>query len=491
MGVGLRESSSGSKRSRRSTARANNTKKGAIRDVRSLLVEDNKRVQNTASDKVKSDSKKDKQNGLVESVSAVDVELEDFCVTEEPEKVVEPKKVTKQEKVTKSDKTFNLFGKKSLNTAKEEKSVDKVPRRQKVADDGQEHVIDNNNAKVQIRHRRVPLPTEKVEEDNEGIKFAFTSNMESNSANIKSSTFDLEAIKDIDDDAFDSIDLDDGLTFDDDGNLIRKTELEQLQKHLDKNIIEFKNDGFLLEEDSEEAKNDEEQKSDFSVDKVGSYTGFDYCSEYEEDNIESESTESKNSEESSECEEHLAEPEEESLNVIQDISIKHNVRNNGKAKRDILAILEDATSKYTASVLSQRAADTLDDFTVYYNVDYDVENGELVKPASGNSLYMPNSHIYRKFKSVNWDESQEARVGMNEVIEIDLGCSFALPEGYGVEINGVEDIDSKFGLMLVRPRQVLSKFEAALPISVKCVGVTNSSYVAKKQPIIKCKIIKL
>ena len=141
MGVGLKESSSGSKRGRRSAARANSAKKSGIRDVRSLLVEDNKRVQNSASDKVKSGSRKERIKESVEPVSAVDVELEDFCVTEEPvveEPVVQEPVV--QEKAFKQEKSFGLFGKKSESVAKEEKPTAKTPRKQRVEDDGQEHV---------------------------------------------------------------------------------------------------------------------------------------------------------------------------------------------------------------------------------------------------------------------------------------------------------------------------------------------------------------
>lgn len=184
------------------------------------------------------------------------------------------KKVESSEKSEKIKKE-RLFASKNVEADLNKKEKATSTKKEKFVEENEtEQVIDNNNAKVQIRHRRVPLESEKKQEDSESVKFTFSTTDNSTATVDTTNDFDLNVFENIANGNFGQFDdnSEDDFVFDEDGNLVRKSTLEALKNHLDENIIEYKDEKEIaFAEVAAAINNGADEIEEFSTDRVGVY----------------------------------------------------------------------------------------------------------------------------------------------------------------------------------------------------------------------------
>lgn len=124
-------------------------------------------------------------------------------------------------------------------------------------------------------------------------------------------------------------------------------------------------------------------------------------------------------------------------------------------------------------------------------IELTVESPNVKAPINNNGLIeLYNSHIYKDGKPLPWDIRFEVQLKEDEELTVDTGVGIKLPNGFGIKIIPVENIESKFGLKVISSLDV-SRLEAqySLKFVVRSVGL--SSYIAKNQPLIRLKIFRI
>ena len=124
-------------------------------------------------------------------------------------------------------------------------------------------------------------------------------------------------------------------------------------------------------------------------------------------------------------------------------------------------------------------------------IELTVESPNVKAPINNKGLIeLYNSHIYKDGKPLPWDIRFEVQLKEDEELTIDTGVGIKLPNGFGIKIIPVENIESKFGLKVISSLDV-SRLEAqySLKFVVRSVGL--SSYIAKNQPLIRLKIFRI
>lgn len=124
-------------------------------------------------------------------------------------------------------------------------------------------------------------------------------------------------------------------------------------------------------------------------------------------------------------------------------------------------------------------------------IELTVESPNVKAPINNKGLIeLYNSHIYKDGKPLPWDIRFEAQLKEDEELTVDTGVGIKLPNGFGIKIIPVENIESKFGLKVISSLDV-SRLEAqySLKFVVRSVGL--SSYIAKNQPLIRLKIFRI
>lgn len=124
-------------------------------------------------------------------------------------------------------------------------------------------------------------------------------------------------------------------------------------------------------------------------------------------------------------------------------------------------------------------------------IELNVESPNVKAPVNNNGLIeLYNSHIYKDGKPLPWDIRFEVQLKEDEELTVDTGVGIKLPNGFGIKIIPVENIESKFGLKVISSLDV-SRLEAqySLKFVVRSVGL--SSYIAKNQPLIRLKIFRI
>lgn len=105
-----------------------------------------------------------------------------------------------------------------------------------------------------------------------------------------------------------------------------------------------------------------------------------------------------------------------------------------------------------------------------------------------HSLILPLDKVYLGGRAKEWNRVDEVNIPMDSEVEIDLGISVIMPDNVVLEINGVPELTSKFGLALKEPIR-LRRQEAIFPIVVKAVAVDDLAYVQKHQSLFRAQII--
>ena len=124
-------------------------------------------------------------------------------------------------------------------------------------------------------------------------------------------------------------------------------------------------------------------------------------------------------------------------------------------------------------------------------IELTVESPNVKAPINNNGLIeLYNSHIYKDGKPLPWDIRFEVQLKEDEELTVDTGVGIKLPNGFGIKIIPVENIESKFGLKVISSLDV-SRLEAhySLKFVIRSVGL--SSYIAKNQPLIRLKIFRI
>lgn len=124
-------------------------------------------------------------------------------------------------------------------------------------------------------------------------------------------------------------------------------------------------------------------------------------------------------------------------------------------------------------------------------IELNVESPNVKAPINNNGLIeLYNSHIYKDGKPLPWDIRFEVQLKEDEELTVDTGVGIKLPNGFGIKIIPVENIESKFGLKVISSLDV-SRLEAQYSLKFVIRSVGLSSYIAKNQPLIRLKIFRI
>lgn len=124
-------------------------------------------------------------------------------------------------------------------------------------------------------------------------------------------------------------------------------------------------------------------------------------------------------------------------------------------------------------------------------IELTVESPNVKAPINNNGLIeLYNSHIYKDGKPLPWDIRFEVQLKEDEELTVDTGVGIKLPNGFGIKIIPVENIESKFGLKVISSLDV-SRLEAQYSLKFVIRSVGLSSYIAKNQPLIRLRIFRI
>ena len=124
-------------------------------------------------------------------------------------------------------------------------------------------------------------------------------------------------------------------------------------------------------------------------------------------------------------------------------------------------------------------------------IELTVESPNVKAPINNNGMIeLYNSHIYKDGKPLPWDIRFEVQLKEDEELTVDTGVGIKLPNGFGIKIIPVENIESKFGLKVISSLDV-SRLEAQYSLKFVIRSVGLSSYIAKNQPLIRLKIFRI
>lgn len=125
-------------------------------------------------------------------------------------------------------------------------------------------------------------------------------------------------------------------------------------------------------------------------------------------------------------------------------------------------------------------------------IELTVESPNVKAPINNNNglIELYNSHIYKDGKPLPWDIRFEVQLKEDEELTVDTGVGIKLPNGFGIKIIPVENIESKFGLKVISSLDV-SRLEAQYSLKFVIRSVGLSSYIAKNQPLIRLKIFRI
>lgn len=124
-------------------------------------------------------------------------------------------------------------------------------------------------------------------------------------------------------------------------------------------------------------------------------------------------------------------------------------------------------------------------------IELTVESPNVKAPINNKGLIeLYNSHIYKDGKPLPWDIRFEVQLKEDEELTVDTGVGVKLPNGFGIKIIPVENIESKFGLKVISSLDV-SRLEAQYSLKFVIRSVGLSSYIAKNQPLIRLKIFRI
>lgn len=144
--------------------------------------------------------------------------------------------------------------------------------------------------------------------------------------------------------------------------------------------------------------------------------------------------------------------------------------------------LEKATHLLSEELTPEESKDGIELTVESPNVKAPINNKGLIE------LY--NSHIYKDGKPLPWDIRFEVQLKEDEELTVDTGVGVKLPNGFGIKIIPVENIESKFGLKVISSLDV-SRLEAQYSLKFVIRSIGLSSYIAKNQPLIRLKIFRI
>lgn len=144
--------------------------------------------------------------------------------------------------------------------------------------------------------------------------------------------------------------------------------------------------------------------------------------------------------------------------------------------------LEKATHLLPEELTPEESKDGIELTVESPNVNAPINNKGLIE------LY--NSHIYKDGKPLPWDIRFEVQLKEDEELTVDTGVGIKLPNGFGIKIIPVENIESKFGLKVISSLDV-SRLEAQYSLKFVIRSIGLSSYIAKNQPLIRLKIFRI
>lgn len=101
-----------------------------------------------------------------------------------------------------------------------------------------------------------------------------------------------------------------------------------------------------------------------------------------------------------------------------------------------------------------------------------------------------NSHVYSDNRPKRWDDIMEIRIHRGQTISVDFGVGVFLPEGYALQLIASPSLTEKFGLQLTG-NTILGREEASNSIIVTFIACSDTSYIAKNQSLLSCKVVRV
>ena len=150
-------------------------------------------------------------------------------------------------------------------------------------------------------------------------------------------------------------------------------------------------------------------------------------------------------------------------------------------KGNIFDRLENITDSYN----SRNAGVCSEDVVVNY-----FDESVKVSVQDTGVITMPNSVVYINGFKRDWDKVNETRVGKDDIIELDLGVGFSIPDGYELMISGVKDLQSKYGLVIEQEDKIIRQ-AALFPIVIRLKAINDVAYIQKYRSIINATFVKI
>lgn len=247
----------------------------------------------------------------------------------------------------------------------------------------------------------------------------------------------------------------------------------------------------LVEEPAKESTEDSvEEPADESTEDPAEKSTEESVEEYTEDSVEESADESMKLSTEESAEEYTEEP----ANKPAEESIEESVEpkdtfvpgsehfDNSGLQFASRPHLEKSTHLLPEELTPEESKD---------GIELTVESPNVKAPINNNGMIeLYNSHIYKDGKPLPWDIRFEVQLKEDEELTVDTGVGIKLPNGFGIKIIPVENIESKFGLKVISSLDV-SRLEAQYSLKFVIRSVGLSSYIAKNQPLIRLKIFRI
>lgn len=181
-------------------------------------------------------------------------------------------------------------------------------------------------------------------------------------------------------------------------------------------------------------------------------------------------------------------PETESQTPIKEKSAAQKqldriLSGGGSKKSNLLHSLQNNIAIYN----SRNSGVIADDIQIrYYN-----EGGCEVQMTDDGRLILPNQRVYYKGMMEDWDRVSEVRIPKGAEFEVDLGIGIFLPDGYELEIAGVRELRTKYGLEVVNGIIHLSRQDAMFSIVVPMHAVDDLAYVQKYKSLVQARLVRV
>lgn len=195
-------------------------------------------------------------------------------------------------------------------------------------------------------------------------------------------------------------------------------------------------------------------------------------------------------------------PEEDARpnEAMSDNAVQKDIESVGKTAADqfnpgSVSFTRNSRLKFRKRSNAGKSSDLLPDKFTASCSDGDVilqcQSANVKQPVQNNGmLELYNSHVYRDGKTVPWDVRFELQLCEGDEATVDTGIGIRVPEGYGIELVPVSDLETKYGLALVSPTDV-SRLDAMFSLKFVVRSIRATSYVQKNKALVCIRIYRI